>query len=451
MTEKLLIRLLPVLLAAGFCAAALPVLAGAEKGKRGAALRRLWNEERWLWLDTPDRPRETLGMALVAAYFVLDWLWGTAAIAAHRVMGLPEIPAAWDTVSTTLVCAVVLAKIVFSSRMSGRQLLLTEVLCAVFILWHMVTGYDPIARSLYAMLLLKDTDLRKALNWLWGCIAAKLVLHLGLIAAGVMTLGVSEQWEEGRVRADLEFGRVNFLGIALVTMLMVWMALRPVFRLWHLVPAAAVLVFVNLVPECRTAVVIGAGYVLLRALHRYLPALFGMGWVKAGLALAAPLVAVFSWVASILYDHDVAWMQKLDFLLSRRLSLAHNTIFVEATDYAYTFRWYGQAFITGRFYRVDNSYIYYYYLCGPIMVLLICAGFVLLTRKLQKQGDQTLVLLVAVLTVYAMMERCLNPSLNMALYLMPCALYWGTAHPLTLQRGAPTLRERPYTQCNTGD
>ncbi|MBQ8646622.1 MAG: hypothetical protein IJ484_00580 [Oscillospiraceae bacterium] len=448
MTVKLLIRLLPVLLAAGFAAAALPVLAGAEKGKRGAALRRIWTEERWLWLDSPDRPRETLGMALVAAYFVLEWLWDTAVTAAHRLMGLAEIPAAWSALGTTLVCAVVLAKIVFGSRMSGRQLFTTEVLCAMFLLWHIITGYDPIARSLYAMLLLKDVDLRKVLNWLWGCIAAKLGLHLVLIAAGVLSLGVSEQWAPGRIRSDLEFGSVNFLGIALVTMAMAWLALRPAFKLWYVLPYGAVLAFVLVVPNCRSAVVVGAGYLVLRMAAQYLPDLFTRKWLQGLMCLASPLIAVVTWMLSWRYDPDSAWMISLDRLLSGRLELAYVTLQLEP----YTFQehhWYGRAFAPSGIYRVDNSYIYYFLLCGPIMLLLICAGFALLIHKLQKQGDQSLALLVLMLTAYAVMERCLNPSLNMALYLMPCVLYWGTGHPLTLQTSAPTLEKRPYTHCKT--
>lgn len=39
-------------------------------------------------------------------------------------------------------------------------------------------------------------------------------------------------------------------------------------------------------------------------------------------------------------------------------------------------------FVNDRFYRVDDSYIYYAYLCGPLMVLLLCGGFALLTWEI---------------------------------------------------------------------
>lgn len=431
MTVKLLIRLLPGLLVLGFGAAAL--LGGSTQG--------LWNRERWLWADGGTAVRQRLGAALVAAYFAVEWLWGTGELAAQKLLALPEIPELWDTVGATLIGCLVLAKVLFASRYSGRQLLVSVGLCLWFAFSHMVTGYDPIANSLCAMLLLKDVDLRWSLRWLSSSIFAKLAVHLALIGAGVFTAGWAERWETGRLRADLQFGSVNFLGIALAQMAILWLALRPRFKLWHLLPFGAVLVFIQQVPDCRSAVIIGLGFAVLLVLARCLPQLFAAKPVQALLCLAAPLVAAFTWALSLVYDKDNKLMAAIDFVLSRRISLAYNTFGMEKL-YGNQHFFFGQAFISDGFYRVDNSYIYYYYLCGPIMVALICLGFVLLTYRLLKQGDLPLALAVAMFTVYAVMEHCLSPGLNMTLYLMPIALYPNAEFVLTLQHKGPPKEER---------
>ena len=312
MTVKLLIRLLPCLLVLGFGAAALP----------GGSTNGLWNRERWLWVDGGEAVRQRLGAALVAAYFVVEWLWGTGELAAQKLLALPEIPELWDTVGTTLIGCLVLAKVLFSSRYSGRQLLVSVGLCLWFAFSHMITGYDPIANSLCAMLMLKDVDLRWSLSWLSGSIFAKLAAHLALIGAGVFTAGWAERWETGRLRADLQFGSVNFLGIALAQMAILWLALRPRFKLWHLLPFGAVLVFIQQVPDCRSAVLIGLGFAVLLVLARFLPRLFAAKPVRALLCLAAPLVAAFTWALSLVYDKDNKVMAAVDFVLSRRISLA---------------------------------------------------------------------------------------------------------------------------------
>ena len=428
MTVKLLIRLLPCLLVLGFGAAALP----------GGSTNGLWNRERWLWVDGGEAVRQRLGAALVAAYFVVEWLWGTGELAAQKLLALPEIPELWDTVGTTLIGCLVLAKVLFASRYSGRQLLVSVGLCLWFAFSHMITGYDPIANSLCAMLILKDVDLRWSLSWLSGSIFAKLAAHLALIGAGVFTAGWAERWETGRLRADLQFGSVNFLGIALAQMAILWLALRPRFKLWHLLPFGAVLVFIQQVPDCRSAVLIGLGFAVLLVLARFLPRLFAAKPVRA------LLVAAFTWALSLVYDKDNKVMAAVDFVLSRRISLAYNTFGMEKL-YGNQHFFFGQAFIPDGFYRVDNSYIYYYYLCGPIMVALICLGFVLLTYWLLKQGDLPLALAVAMFTVYAVMEHCLSPGLNMTLYLMPIALYPHAEFALTLQPKAPPKEERSLT------
>ena len=79
------------------------------------------------------------------------------------------------------------------------------------------------------------------------------------------------------------------------------------------------------------------------------------------------------------------------------------------------------------------------------MVALICLGFVLLTYRLLKQGDLPLALAAAMFTVYAVMEHCLSPGLNMTLYLMPIALYPHAEFALTLQPKAPPKEERSLT------
>mgnify|MGYP006946932078 FL=1 len=77
--------------------------------------------------------------------------------------------------------------------------------------------------------------------------------------------------------------------------------------------------------------------------------------------------------------------------------------------------------------------------------IIICLGFVLLTYRLLKQGDLPLALAVAMFTVYAVMEHCLSPGLNMTLYLMPIALYPHAEFALTLQPKAPPKEERSLT------
>ena len=75
-------------------------------------------------------------------------------------------------------------------------------------------------------------------------------------------------------------------------MAILWLALRPRFAVAS-APFGAVLVFIQQVPDCRSAVIIGLGFAVLLVLARCLPQLFAAKPVQALLCLAAPLVAAF--------------------------------------------------------------------------------------------------------------------------------------------------------------
>ena len=117
-------------------------------------------------------------------------------------------------------------------------------------------------------------------------------------------------------------------------------------------------------------------------------------------------------------------MAKLDSLLTGRISLSYITQYEEISYGG--IRLFGQVFVSDRFYRVDDSYIYYAYLCGPLMVLLLCAGSALLTWKLMRSGRPELAICVMTYACYAAMERCLS-AINFSLLFLPALLFGAAA------------------------
>ena len=385
-------------------------------------LKRWWQEEHWLFCQAGGLYRERMALpSAVGVLFVLYFL-KVATMAVSALSGLPEDWEFWDGLFFGMLTGFLVLKTLLATRYSGRQLAVLCLVLGYFYIINVVTGYKPLTHAAILMVVLKDVDLKKALRavalFLFGDVAVTAALALG----GLIPNSV-QYWDNGRVRMDLGQGHANSLGILVAQALVLWLLTRfASLRWWDLLVAAAGIGFIYFVPNSRSSVIF-AGLALAGMLAaKLLPRLFAMGWFQALCCLPAVGLSAIMWYFHYNYDKDVEWMLKLDKILTGRISLAYITSYEELKITDRPFRLFGQAFVTDRFYRVDSSYIYYAYLCGPLMAVLLCLGFAILTWKLMRTGRPELAVCVMVYACYAMMERCLS-TINFSLLFMPAVLF----------------------------
>ena len=398
-------------------------LAKEEKRPLPALLRLWWGQERWLFGPWGEGLRRALAEpAAVVVLFVL-YFYGVVTTALCSAGGLSEDWAFWNLFQASLLTAAFVLKTALFTRYSGRQLLALGLVMGYFALLQMITGYRPLAQAALLMVLLKDVDLKRALRWVLGFTAGNIAVKALLVWGGFIGNQV-QVWDNGRTRMDLGQGSMNALGILAAQAAVLWLVTRFArLRWWDLVLAAAVLWFIEEVPNSRSAMLFEllAAAGLLAA--KFLPGLFRKTPFQLLCCLPAPAIGAVMWWFHYHYDQNVGWMAKLDSLLTGRISLSYITQY-EEIPYG-GLRPFGQVFVNDRFYRVDDSYIYYAYLCGPLMVLLLCGGFALLTWKLMRSGRPELAVCVMTYACYAAMERCLS-TINFSLLLLP-ALFFGSA------------------------
>ena len=403
----------------GFCQ-----LAREEKRTLPALLGAWWGEERWLFAPVGGELRRALAEpAAVIVLFVL-YFYGVVTTVLCAAGGLSEEWVFWGIFQDTLLTAAFVLKTVFFTRYSGRQQVVLGLVMGYFALLQMITGYRPLAQAALLMVLLKGVDLKRSLRWVMSFIAGNIALKALLVWAGLIGNQV-EVWENGRTRMDLGQGSMNALGILAAQVAVLWLVTRfSSLRWWDLVVAAAILWFIEEVPNSRSAMVFtmlaAAGLLAVKLL----PKLFQKTPFQLLCCLPGPAIGAVMWWFHYHYDKDVAWMARLDELFTGRISLSYITQY-EEIPYG-GIRPFGQIFVTDRFYRVDDSYIYYAYLCGPLMAVLLCVGFALLTWKLMRSGRPELAICVMAYACYAAMERCLS-AINFSLLFLPALLFGAAA------------------------
>ena len=424
-TIKLLCILGPLVLAAD-------LIAGLVQGKGTLAQRwgALWSGEHWLVCDALSGVRQALSTPLFCVLIVLWWGWGVV----EQVCELfcpPHLLTVLTVARSLLIAGVVLAKILGCTRYAYRDLLPAAVIFAYFVKLYSVCQYPPVIRAVFLFLAAKDT---KLVQDLWAMLASALLAYgttVGLALAGFLDKMATA--ENGRVRYALGYGSYNSLGIATAELVILWLCLRyRKLRWWDLLIAAAGMAFIQIVPNSRGALMICAIVLVILLLGRLAPRLTQKRWMPWAAGAVALAPALFTFGAVWMYDRwqDKGWMQMLDRLFSGRVGFAW------VQQYGFRPAFFGEKFGPlgeSLLYRVDNAYVYYRFLCGPLMLLLFLAGSAWLCWRLARRGGTDWALLAVSIGYlgYAVMERMFYPNVFI---LLLCNVAYGRSQSLSLEK-----------------
>lgn len=420
-----------------------------EQGPAKARIRAVWQKEHWLLWDGLPALRERLATPAFCCIVLLWWGAGPIGLLLEWY-GPAGTPTAFATLRSLALAGLILGKAFCLTRYSGRQLVLGGLAAALWAAAGLVCGYGPVSDALLLVFAVKDTRIFAGLA---SMLAAQGFEFAFTVSTALMGLQDNMQtaFDTGRtrVRMALGYGSYNGCGIAAANLALLWLCLRwKKLRWWDVLAVLGVVAFIDLVPNSRSAELLCLIVLAAALAGRALPRLLQSRWVRAGCAAAAPLLCAMSYAMAILYRADSPFFSRVNSLLSGRVQLAWNTMF---NNPLVEWHWFGQPFIIEWFYVVDNSYIYYFYLCGPFFTAMLVLGAALLCWRLAGRGGQDTILLACVLgfLAYAVMEKVVYP--NLLILLSANALFGGGARPLTLNdpqapapaAGPPAQKDAP--------
>lgn len=321
-----------------------------------------------------------------------------------------------------LVALCLLGKILFCTRYDGRQL--AAAFCVLFVIrWVFMNNHNKwMMMALLFALAAKDVPLRRAL---------KLVFPVGALSVGVVALssvtGVIDTMQDlstGRYRNSFGYGWYNFFGACLLGLALMYVCLRGVKRLkwFDFALLAALTVFCNFGPDSRAAticlVLLIAGLLVVRiwpGVLRPLPVRI--------LLTAAPLLAFAASMGLALgWDPENPVLSRLDGLLSTRISLGWQGLSTMPFAIA------GQ--MPGADMLVDNAYLYYWIVAGPVASALIWLSFALLMWRLLKAGLATEAVCCLAMLCHATMEtHVMWACVNVTIWLLCGVLFWPRRQP----------------------
>lgn len=382
----------------------------------------LWSQEHWLVCSWLKSVRSAFSTPLFCGLIVLWWAWDGVERLSEAFLP-PHALTVLTTGRSLLVALIVLAKILACTRYSYREMVPAAVLFALFVKIYGVCAYPPIIRTVFLILCAKDTKLMHDLWTMFASAVFSFVSTVGLSLTGFLDIMASS--DGGRVRYALGYGSYNALGIMTAQLILIWLCLRYAkLRWWDLVIAGAGVAFIVLVPNSRGAAMLCLLVLMVVLAAKCFPKLAQkrwMPWLAAAVALIPP---AFSYFIVWLYNsfQDQSWMKLIDRLFSGRVGFAW------VQQYGFTANLFGEKFGTMQeslLYRVDNAYVYYRFLCGPIVLALLIAGTAWLVWRLVRRGGSDWVLAAVVIgyAFYGIMERHFSPSLYTMLL---CNVFWGT-------------------------
>lgn len=401
-----------------------------EQGPAKARLNAVFTRECWLLWNGLSSWRERLATPVFCCIALL-W-WGTEPVGLLlEWYGPAGTPTLFATMRSLALAGLILGKIFCLTRWSGRQLLLGGLAVGLWANAGLVSGYGQLTAALLLVVAVKDTRLPAVLRTMLAAQVFDFVFTAGTALLGLQSNMVTV-FDTGRtrVRMALGYGSFNSCGMALAGIVLLWLCVRwRRLRWWDIAAVLGVVVFIDLVPNSRSAELLCLIVLAAGLLFRAWPGLLKSRLVRAGCTAAGPLLCGLSYALACLYREDSVLLGRIDSLLSGRIQLAWNTMFNNPYVEWY---WFGQPFDTHWFYVVDNTYVYYLFLCGPFFVAMLVLGAALLCRRLAKSGGMDGILLACVLgfLAYAIMERVVYP--NLLILLAANALFGGGAHPLTL-------------------
>lgn len=319
------------------------------------------------------------------------------------------------------------AKILFGTRYTWRSLGVAGALYFiarwVYFNCHNIWWIGLVV----AVMAAKDLPLEKSLKTFLITGAVAIALVAGLNFAGMLPPPPDLAAERNvyEIRGTYGYGHPNTFGglvFGLVLAFAMLRAKKPRFP--DAAVVAAVGVFLYLGPACRTASICCWGLAVLlvicclmrdRALPRAVPALFGAAVpVLAAVAFLLPMPMVKNgpeWS-----DFGPAWMDRLDYVLTGRLSqvwLAYRLLDVKIA---------GQ--VLPDWPALDNSFVFSLYQFGPVVTVLLLVGLGLALWGFAKRGGRVEACCLLAMLVYAYMEcQSFHLTTNPAALLLAGAVF----------------------------
>lgn len=395
-------------------------------GRARRALRDLWCNDHYLFGNWGAAWRTRAGAVCFAA--------GLAAyevsVAFCNSMARDAWPWVQGVLAPVLDWAAFLcfgAKILFGTRYTWRSLGVAGALYFiarwVYFNCHNIWWIGLVV----AVMAAKDLPLEKSLKTFLITGAVAIALVAGLNFAGMLPPPPDLAAERNvyEIRGTYGYGHPNTFGglvFGLVLAFAMLRAKKPRFP--DAAVVAAVGVFLYLGPACRTASICCWGLAALlvicrlmrdRALSRAVPALFGAAVpVLAAVAFLLPMPMVKNgpeWS-----DFGPAWMDRLDYVLTGRLSqvwLAYRLLDVKIA---------GQ--VLPDWPALDNSFVFSLYQFGPVVTVLLLVGLGLALWGFAKRGGRVEACCLLAMLVYAYMEcQSFHLTTNPAALLLAGAVF----------------------------
>lgn len=395
-------------------------------GRARRALRDLWCNDHYLFGNWGAAWRTRAGAGCFAA--------GLAAyevsVAFCNSMARDAWPWVQGVLAPVLDWAAFLcfgAKILFGTRYTWRSLGVAGALYFiarwVYFNCHNIWWIGLVV----AVMAAKDLPLEKSLKTflITGVVAIALVAGLNFAGMLPPPPDLAAERNVYEIRGTYGYGHPNTFGglvFGLVLAFAMLRAKKPRFP--DAAVVAAVGVFLYLGPACRTASICCWGLAVLlvicrlmrdRALPRAVPALFGAAVpVLAAVAFLLPMPMVKNgpeWS-----DFGPAWMDRLDYVLTGRLSqvwLAYRLLDVKIA---------GQ--VLPDWPALDNSFVFSLYQFGPVVTVLLLVGLGLALWGFAKRGGRVEACCLLAMLVYAYMEcQSFHLTTNPAALLLAGAVF----------------------------
>ena len=335
----------------------------------------------------------------------IPWLFEYGAMALDHVLAL---------------CLV--AKILLCTRYDGRQL--AVAFGTLFVIrWVFMNNHQKwMLLALLFALAAKDAPLRRAL---------KAVLAVGAVSVAVVAVSsltglivTVQEIGTGRYRNSFGYGWYNYFGACLLGLAVMYVCLRGVKRMkwFDFVPLVMLTVLCDLGPDSRAATMCLGLLILALLVVRIWPAVLRPLPVRILLSLAPVLAFAASMVLAFLWNPGNPVLAMLDRLLSTRISLGWEAL--QMMPFAIA----GQMPAEGML--VDNAYLYYWLVAGPVASALIWGGFALLVWRLLKQGHATEAICCLVMICHGSMEgHVLWACVNVTIWLLCGVIFWPEYQP----------------------
>ncbi len=315
-----------------------------------------------------------------------------------------------------LMILCLILKILFAARYSAGQLV--SSFAALFVIrWVFMNNHDKwMMMALLIALAAKDVPLRRALK---HCFAVALSsVSVVAVSSLLGIIGTVQNQETARCRNSFGYGWYNYFGACLLAIALMYLCLRQIHRLkwFDFAFLGALALLCNFGPDSRAATVCLVLLLVGAALLRVWPKLLTVLPMRI-LAAASPLVLfALSMGLTLAWDPANGLMVKLNHLLSGRLELGWQALG------EMPFRIAGQ--MPSETMLVDNAYVHYWLLAGPVVSVMIWLAMGLLIWKLLKQQKNTEAVCCLVMLCHAMMEtHIMWACVNLAWWLMAGVIF----------------------------